>query len=342
MSREARARPGSFLAGGDYQPNLPRIHESPNPGGKVELPGHGVPESLLERSEVSLTKLCGAFAHRPKRALENTFHQIGIIVRQLGAIKTDRFPVPLRAERDPGVLDLPVEAEGLGSESVRHPEEGLRSAGSNLSLDERQETVPEAVAEVAEVLVGGVLPPVDLAPAEVLPEFLAADLEQGADPDPPPRRHADEPPKPGPAEELKEDGLYLIVSVVAEEDGTCSDSRGEAPGGASPEGPGRGFAGPERAPIPRVLSDSVAARRESETPGQLPDEPGVVPGVRPPSVVDVEYVQSPSTAARFADGEVQERHGIGSTGNGHEDGGSVVERSRFGRTPVPDRRGGAG
>jgi hypothetical protein len=214
----------------------------------------------------------------------------------------------------------------LGQEAGGAGEPGAKS-GVVAGFQVWQELVANAIAEVPEVLVAGVLLPLETPIAKMGEHLLPRDLEEGAQQTTGPRAHSPEPGRPRSPQQSHEQGLGLIVAGVGHRDGRRAglgaDAAEEAvalPASSLLQPPSLA-ADPGEDIGPRGVEGNVEPRAQKAT------ETRVLRGVRAEPVVQMGGDHSEPVPGGEGDEGVQEGHRVGSAGEAHNDPLPVDEGS---------------
>jgi hypothetical protein len=199
--------------------------------------------------------------------------------------------------------------------------------GVEAGFQVRQELVADAVAEVPEVVVARVVPPLEATIAEVGEHLLPRDLEEGAEETAGPRSHSAEPRGPRSPKQTHEQGFRLVVTGVGHRDG----GRARFVANAAEEA--------VALPAGRLLQPSSLAADPGEDVGlrgvegnvepsaQTATEAGVLRRVRAELVVQVGGDHPEPVPGSQGDEGIQEGHGIGPAGESKDDPLPVDEGS---------------
>ncbi len=209
----------------------------------------------------------------------------------------------------------------FGPRQVGQSIDGVEDARVELAGEMREQFMAHAVSREADVLVRFVAAIGEIARVQIRDHVAPADFEQRPD-----HAHAvahglggnaRQPAGRCAADDPHQDGLGLVVCVVARDDGGASaDPRGLREERVAPLA---GVFLERHGGVGRALGDvlGVQVKRHAERPGKRLDEPGVIrTGAGSRQVVEMGDLG----AEAGLDDEIKQRDGIGSAGDGDDQG----------------------
>jgi len=255
-------------------------------------------------------------AGQPDRAADQPPAQRQRLCQQLRAMEPHAVPL----SRDHG---------GLGRRGRRVEDDIFRGEDigallqpilylSDIPCKDGNQVMPHAVAQVAQVQVGRVLPPGEPLRREQRPQVAAPAVEQRADQ----RRGAQRPPRPHPtrptaAQQTQQHRLRLVITGVRHRYGGASPRGGNALEERVAHFAGRRFQ--REALLPGVVPHvgGLADVRQVPDRGQVFDEAGVTGRIRAQAVVQVRHTQPQPPGPGDLPQQGQQRHGVGPAGDAH-------------------------